>query len=522
MLAMPSNIASGSTVELQCGKTYFGTLDLKRKTGVTVKTSGSCGNAVLTPGQPVNGWTLYSGHIYSAPVSFDIEQVLVDKQPVSAAHWPSRSQIWAHATGATASSLTFAMPNADLVGAKLFFKPFEWNVEARTITAYSGGTMTLATTGDPNYDGYALSGAVDFYVEGKLWMLDEPGEWAVSGGRLYVWTTDGLSLEGRVFASPDAHGIDATSSANISIDGVEIFGAADGIHAPNALALHVTNADIEDSSSNGIMNSGGAGLSVDSSTIRNSRHDAIAVKWGGGAEVISNSQIDASGVGIMPVNAHGAINLTSGTGALVTGNHVTNSAYIGIRVFRSAVVAGNVVDGACKTLSDCGGILTEARDGQPLNTRIEGNTIRHVSDGQQKLVWAIDLTDSANGVTVQNNIIDVNENGLMIFNGFNNTITGNSFSNSTQAHIQMGESVSAGSVRGNTVTANVFTSANGEETYRISSDFGDASVAQFGTYGQNTYLNASAVFANFDGQALDFTQWKTKTGQDASSTIAAP
>src|SRR4051794_5490551 len=47
MLAVPSGVASGSTVELQCGKTYFGTLDLKRKTGITVKTAGSCGKAIV-------------------------------------------------------------------------------------------------------------------------------------------------------------------------------------------------------------------------------------------------------------------------------------------------------------------------------------------------------------------------------------------------------------------------------------------------------------------------------------------
>ncbi|MGE5651521.1 MAG: right-handed parallel beta-helix repeat-containing protein, partial [Bacillota bacterium] len=343
-LALPANIANGSVVSLQCGRTYSGTLDLAGKSNVTVRTEGDCGKAVITPGQAIDGWSLYQGNIYSAPIAFDAAQVLVDGQPLARAHWPSRSQTWARAGSSSGASLAYPMPNGDLAGATLLFRPNDWAIEARTITGYSAGSMSLASTGKVSFDGYALSGQPDFYVEGKLWMLDEPGEWAVSGGRLYVWTADGKSPQGRVVASPDRDGINARNAQGITVDGVSIYAAANGINALDAKNLRVTATDIANSSENGILNSGGSGLYVDGASIRNSRHDAIAVKWGGGGDTVRNSTIDASGVIGMPTNAHAAVNLTVGVGSTVSNNTVTNSGYIGIRAFRNASVTQNTVD----------------------------------------------------------------------------------------------------------------------------------------------------------------------------------
>lgn len=516
-LALPTNISNGSVVQLQCGRTYSGSLDLAGKSNVTVKTEGTCGKAVILPGEPVNGWTQYQGNIYSAPIAFDAAQVLVDGQPLARAHWPSRSQTWAKASSTSTNTLIYAMPNNDLAGATLLFRPNDWAIEARTVTGYSGSTMNLATTGNISFDGYALSGQPDFYVEGKLWMLDEPGEWVVSGGRLYVWTADGKSPQGRVLASPNKDGIDARNSQGVTVDGVSIYAAANGINAQDAKNLRVTATDIANSSENGILNSGGSGLYVDGVNIRNSRHDAIAVKWGGGGETVRNSTIDSSGVTGMPTNSHAAINLTVGVGSNVSNNTITNSGYIGIRAFRNATVAQNKVDGACMVLTDCGGMYFASHDGQALNTVVEGNTISNAG-GSQRLAWAIDL-DTAIGITVSNNTITASANGMQLHNGNGNTISGNRFSASRQAHIQMDEDGSSPSVRNNVVKNNVFTSKNGEETYRISSTLGANSVAQFASYTDNAYTSSPATFANFNGELLNFAQWKARTGGDASSTF---
>jgi parallel beta-helix repeat protein len=521
VLSLPANIANGSTVSLLCGRTYQGTLNLSGKTNVTVDTAGTCGKAVITPGQAITGWTQYQGNVYSAPITFDAAQVVVDGQPGSMAHWPSRSQTWVTASATTPTSLSYAMPNADLIGAKLVFKAYDWAIERRNITAWSNGVMTVADPGNPSFGGYPLGGAASFYVEGKLWMLDEPGEWVVSGGRLYVWAADGKSPEGRVWASPDSHAIEASNSSGVTVNNVRLFGAANGINGSSAANLKVTNTEIANSSENGIVNTGGSGLIVDASTIRNSRHDAIIVKWGGGNESITGSTIDSSGVLGMPTNARGAIDLTMGSGATVSGNRITNSGYIGIRFFRNAAVSNNIVDAACQVLSDCGAMYVAAPDKLPLNTRITNNTISNTSPAQ-RLSWGLQMDDHANGVTVSGNTFTGNANGMMIFDGFGNTISGNKFAASTQAHIQMAEDGTVASVRNNAVTGNSFVTRNAEETYRVSSDIGAASVAQFASYNNNTYASSSNIFANFNGTAANFAQWKNSTGQDAASVLVSP
>ncbi|HVL75195.1 MAG TPA: right-handed parallel beta-helix repeat-containing protein, partial [Noviherbaspirillum sp.] len=506
-------MTSGSTVLLECGRTYQGTLDLRGKSDITVRTAGTCGNATISPGRALSGWSRHSGNVFSVPVEGDVAQVIVDGQPLALAHWPNRPQTWARATSTTATTLTHAMPNADLVGASLVFRPYDWAIEARRITAYAGTTMTLAPTGNINFDGYALSGAVDFYVEGKLWMLDSPGEWAVSEGRLHVWTPDGQSPEGRVWVSGPRDGIDAVATRAITIQDVNIYGAVNGINAVNASALRVVNVHIANSSGNGILNSGGSALAVERSSIRNSRHDAIAVKWGGGGEVIRNNVIDASGTVGMPTNVHAAINLVAGTGSLVQNNTVTRSGYIGIRAFRNAAVSGNTIDQACLVLTDCGGIYTDAPDRAPLNTRIENNTISRVAP-DQRLAWGIFLGEYANGVTIAGNTITDSCNGIEILNGFSNRISNNVFARNTQAHIQMVEFGGAPVVANNVVSGNTFTTTGRQEMYRLSSELGTSAIARFGSYAGNSYVSNASIFANYNGEALSFAQWRARTGQD--------
>lgn len=519
-LAMPSAITDGSAVQLECGRVYQGTLDLRGKSNVSVRTLGNCGRAILSPGQAIKGWVQHQGNIYSAPVNFDVAQVSIAEQPLPKAHWPNATQVWARASASSQSSLSYSMPNTDLAGATLVFKPHVWAIEARKIMGYSGNAMSLAGTGNVNFDGYALGGQVDFYVEGKLWMLDEPGEWAVSDGRLYVWAPDGQSPEGRVWASPDKDGIDASNSRSVTVDGVAIFSAANGINATGAANLHVLNVDIRNSAGNGILNSGGSGLQVNAAAIRNSKHDAIAVKWGGGGERIANSIIDASGSFGMPTNSHAAINLTLSDNAVVENNRVSNSGYIGIRVFRNAVVSGNTVDGACRTLTDCGGIFTSSPERISLNTRIENNVVRNVGP-EQILAWGIYLGDYANGTTVSGNTVTGSGNGMEILNGYDNTVTGNVFAQNTQAHVQIVEAGSSAVVRNNAFANNAFTISGKQEMYRISSDLGTSAVARFGTYSGNRYTSTSSIFANFNGEALSFAQWKARTGQDGNSTLNA-
>ncbi|MDB5825218.1 MAG: right-handed parallel beta-helix repeat-containing protein [Herminiimonas sp.] len=515
ILPIPTRVASGSTVRLQCGRTYFGTLNLVGKYNVSVRTEGACGKASITPGQALKGWTREQGNIYSAPIPFSPAQVGVAGKMLELAHFPNRPQIWAKAKSDSPSTLQYAMPSSDLAGATVVYRPFEWMIETRQIQSYSNGVITL---GPKKGDAYDPPKEGEFYVEGKLWMLDSPGEWAVEGGRLYVWAPDGRSPEGRVWVSPTASGIDATDSRGVTIDNVHIFAASIGIDGSNSTDLQVLNTEIGNSAEDAIF-AGGRGLVVDNAAISDSVQNGILGFYGIENSIVTNSLVTGTGMVGMPKRSKGGIVFEQASGQRVTNNKVLNSSYIGIRVHKNAIVSGNLVDRACQILSDCGGIYTFAPDKQPLNVRIEGNTVKNLA---QRTCYAVYLDDNANGVTVTRNTLINNPGGLEMNNGFDNIVSQNVFTSSGYEHILLNETGHGISIRRNQISGNSFTSTRGEVTYRLWSVNGGSTVAQFANYEDNTYSGSGKGFAEVSGTGmLDYNGWKQKMKQDGRSVMKA-
>jgi parallel beta-helix repeat protein len=489
VLPIPANVASGATVGLQCGAVYQGTLELNGKSDVTVKTVGNCGKARISPGRAVTGWVRYSGSIFSAPISFTPQQVSIGGNTVSAAHWPNRP--WATSTA--------GMPSGQLSGATLVVLVNQSVIQSRILTGNSVGTGKR------------------FYVEGKLWMLDSPGEWAVQDGRLYLWAPDGQSPEGRAWAAPNSNGINADRSRGITVDGVSIFAANDGISANESSGLKVLNTDIDNSARDGIWASGSRGLQVSGSKVSNARRNGIDGWYSITGAAISNSSISNTGMVGMPSASDAGIMFGDGSDNRIENVRVVNSAYHGISVLhnRFTFVLNSVVDMACARLNDCAAVYTSARDEQPLNLLIEGNTVTN-SRGAEAI--GIYLDDHANGVTVKQNMVANNTRGLVVHNGFNNVITNNTFASSGVTHVGFSQDV--GNVRNNRVTDNTFKSTNGEQTFNLEAG---ANFRNFATYDYNTYRsNNLNVFGHtWDGRSAGLTHsyqgWKKQIGQDAHS-----
>lgn len=485
---VPRNIANGATVLLQCGVIYEGTLALRGKSGVTIKTTGDCGKASISPRRAITGWTRHSGNVYSAPIGFDPVQVTIGTGMLAVAHWPNQG--WA--TG------TARMPTGALAGATLVALVNQSVIKSRTLT---GKRFTVDTP---------------FYVEGKLWMLDTPGEWAVRNGRLYAWAPDGRSPEGRAWAAPDANGIDADGSTGIVIDDVAIFSATDGISAHVASRLTVRNTTITDSYRDGIWASGSDGLQVHGSSVTNARRNGIDGWYGITGAVITHTSISNTGMVGMPSASDAAIMFGAGANNRIEHVQVGNSAYHGINIManRHTVLRASVIDAACVRLTDCGAIYTSARDRQPLHQRIEGNTVRNTR-GREAI--GIYLDDHANGVTVSGNTLVNNERGLVIHNGFNNIVSGNTFASSAVLHI--GLSQSAGTIHHVRITGNTFQSAGGEQTFNLEGP----GYRQFATYDANTYIgNRWGIFGHlWDGRsaaiATTYQGWKRLMQQDSRS-----
>jgi len=490
----PTDIANGATVELQCGKTYHGTLDLNGKSDVTVRTVGSCGKAGITPGRTVSGWTQYQGNVYSAPIEFTPVQISVAGKPADAAHWPNQPQTWADGGS--------AIPDSDLDGATLVY------LENQSVAATQTISGNSADTSKP------------FYVEGKLWMLDSPGEWAVRDGRLYLWAPDGQSPEGRVWAAPNSNGVSADNSSNITIDGVRIFSAADGVSGHQSNNLKVLNSDIINSARDGIWASGSQGLTVDKTNVANSVRSGIDGWYSITGAVITNSTVANSGMVGKPTPSDAGIMFGDGADNRIDNVRVINSSYHGISVLhnRNTSVTNSVVDTACVELTDCGGIYTGARDQLPLGLRIEGNTVKNVK-GTEGI--AIYLDDSANGVTVSGNSVSENTIGMMLHNGFDNVVSDNTFDSSEIMHLYLSQKPGH-TVRNNQVAKNKFNSTKNEQTFNLE---GGTNLDTFATFDENTYTSTNPeVFSrtwdgNSSGVGRSFKEWKNAMKQDAKSKM---
>jgi parallel beta-helix repeat protein len=493
VLPIPTNIANGSTVNLQCGQTYHGTLELDGKSDITVRTEGTCGKASITPGSAISGWTHHQGDIYSAPIGFAPVQVSVAGKPVDAAHWPNRPQMWATNPG--------EVPNSDLDGATLVYLANQSVAQTTTISGNSVNT--------PHW----------FYVEGKLWMLDSPGEWAVSDDRLYMWAPDGQSPEGRVWAASDSNGISADYSTGITIDGVKVFSAANGISANTSTNLRVLNSEILNSARDGIWASGSTGLTVDRSTVANSVRNGVNGAYAIHGATVTNSTVANTGTVGRSKPTDAGIMFGGGGGNRIDNVEVSNSSYHGINLMQSknTSVTNSVIDVACIGLTDCGGIYINAPDQQPLAQRIEGNTVKSAKGSEGVGIY---LDGWSNGVTVARNTISNNDEGMLLHNAFDNVIVDNTFISNSDAHITFRQDI--GEIRNNRVSGNSFTSTSGEQTFRLEAG---PNLRTFATFDNNTYTsNNPNEFARLwdggpAGMTNNFSAWKSWLGQEANSTM---
>ncbi len=502
MLPLPASIQSGDTIELDCGRTYRGPLLLTGLTGVSVRTRGDCGLASLTTAIPVSGWQRdpKRAAVWVARLDVMPTQLQLDTRFMALAHHPNTPGTWLTGDSIVAGQLRTRLPSADLGGATLIWRAADWLIETRRILRYDGQTMTIAPAGS---DSFGLPAHPAFYVEGKRWMLDSPGEWVYEAGQLSLWTPDGRSPEGRVWASPEARAIDARDSRDLRIDSVRIVGATLGIDASGSRGMQLTDVVIENSGEAAIM--AGSAMRVLRATVRGSVQDGLRGAYDASDVQVLDSRFDDIGMLGMPRRSRGAIVFEQAQRVIVQRNRVRNAAYLGIRVFRHALVSDNEVVRACLRLDDCAGIYTFARDRLPLHVSIEGNRVSRLAGSQ---AYAIYLDDFANGVRVLNNQLIDNPGGMQLHNGFDNEIVGNAFINSQRQHLLFNETAEGPSITGNLVARNRFVSVGYVPVYRLWSHHGDRHVDRFAEFRDNRYRNAPLRFAEVEGRgALALDQW---------------
>lgn len=518
VLPVPNSIQHGDTVLLSCGRIYSGELDLSNKYNVKVLTDGDCGAATITPARPVQRWikTKQNSSIWWAAIDFVPAQMEISGEFIALAHYPNLPQEWATGRSRQPGQLIYRMPVEDLSGATLVWRAADWLIETRQIVRYEDDVTYLLSASDETFP---LLPETPFYVEGKRWMLDSPGEWAYADGKLYVWPPDGKSPEGRTWAAPRARGINASGSHDVQIQGVKIVAATLGIDGSDAVNLQITDTVIRNSGEDAIL-AGGSGLQVKRVSIINAVQNGLRANDDARDVLVADSTIEGAGMLGMPRRSKGALVFELSSGQRIMRNHIRNASYIGIRVFREAVVSDNVIERVCLRLSDCGGIYTFARDHKPLHVRIERNQIRQLS---QRMAHAIYLDDYANGVIVKGNLMENNPGGMQLHNAFGNVIRDNIFRNNQFEHMLFNETGATAAIQQNKILRNRFESNDAAPTYRLWSEHGGLYVQRFGKFDGNIYVNKNPMFAEVAGSGmLNFSDWKRQVSAELRATYSIP
>lgn len=470
----------------------------------------------------------------------------------------------------------------DLSGAEVIVRDGNYRFDRRRVASYdvgaakliwAAGTITSSTPIAQKPVTYPVAGGYGFYMAGKAWMIDQPGEWAVEmtaaplNRTLILSAPDGLPpSDGAVRYTPSTNnatpkGIDAESQGFISIQGLQIVDATVGMELTNTSNVYISDVHVLRSSLIGVRADSANGLTVSNSHIEQTGFRGITGDYTVGV-TISGNTIATVGTHLPPngdslwygINTFG-IQLGWPQRATVSGNTITDNAYIGVFIMPAtedgdpSVVNNNVVRRSCLYLDDCAALYTYTANRLPLDTRVvfSGNYVDGASGscigrpldstGQctPSSAQGIYLDFFAKGVVVDGNLVVDTDHALQVHMSQENTVTNNIFVASRMAEIWFQEdTVGAGScddpincIVANSITGNFHVGLPGVPNYLLDSNVGNTT--DFASFNDNRYANAFTGFSVSDrwlalGQPLQtsygWPQWQAN-GNDSHSSMSS-
>lgn len=538
-------LASGDTINLACGNTWRESLSLgsgNSAGNLTIRSwPADCGStakpvinaAVLlgniswkaVTGKPYFAYTLTSAE--AAQLVNDPEFVVNpanDARPYFKARYPdpaTSGNNYALIAGVDLGGATYsnglytnalvqvgnadaaAIGSNDVAGADIHMRNELWYVTSGKVSGVSSGKLTVQ--GLP-----ASLAANDGYVlENKLWMVNKPGEWfydkatktlyainADGSGNappaqlelvtrpnaLAIQSIPGIKISGIAVRGTVAQAIDVRNSSAPVIEKTLVqYGAmgAGGGCGDNAAIFVGPSLNLNDGCKPYVGATGSPKATLTGNIVQKSGYAGMNIM--SDAAAISGNTIDQTGTVSRTRNVMYGLSAAA-PGGTISGNTVTNSAYMGLSFSNKAklingayageTVKDNVVSRYCLYYADCGGIYTYNGDGaldQPTpltqgpstvsnNAVLDGvgdyqgsrNTTRHLTVG-------VYLDNYTQNVTVSNNVLARMGTGVMINAGSQNRIEANVVQAATGQGLMANDgSGGGGKLRNNVVKGNTF------------------------------------------------------------------
>lgn len=312
-------------------------------------------------------------------------------------------------------------PNEDLVNARIHIRTEPFIIERAIVTAYDQvtGIMTVSrdtSTKDPSKQNlaYPVKNKAGYYLEGKAWMLDTPGEWvAHSDDNIYYMSS---TAPARLEANRGWFNASIDNSSGITIERIRFDSSYHtSIEIRGSTAVNIRGVTLNYPGSIGIVvDKASTDVSISGSRVTGAGSCGIHAPEGRNTKVNNNQIIDTGRIS-RPKTDPSLFDTfcgirIGGSGSSATGNVILNSAGTGLHFenFNSAglIVDGNTVVNSCILLSDCGSIYTSRKAPSPTGTT-EGD----------KQAW-LDHFNSVANPPITDNAIKV-KNNLIVGNKSN-------------------------------------------------------------------------------------------------------
>ncbi len=530
-----TSLKAGDAVRLACGATWYESLKLAAAgTSTAPITLGAqpagCSNRPVVHGGTAivpSAWKLSSGNVYQTALASPPLQLASTMGVHTLAHHPNQANrgawtdtvyaavatdsptvaLQSGGTGSTTLAVgpDLALPSGATVaaGTTVRLRLNSFIIHEATVTGASAASIAFDAP-----TAYPIKAGWGYYLAGQRWMLDSAGEWYYdpAAKTLYAWMPNGGAPTTTVNAAQRGTAIDLDSSQYVVVDGLAVRHAGVGVNLSRSVGSAVINSALEDLSLNAVIASSSTGARLQANLIARTGRDAVVgnddrLLPAQRLAVLGNA-ISQSGVRVvagrplsLPEPSRSA--LRTGVNAVVRGNALVDTSYIGVWSGTGSTIDDNLVQNTCTTLDDCSAIYASGTNN---GSRITGNLVLSTrgalaGKGPGTLYTqgqGIYLDESASGALVSGNTVTGSDNGIHLHVAANNTLQGNKLYGNRNAQIWLQETrntVSAGGdVFGNTVKENLVvpTSATAKGVY-VDTIFSDTS--HFGSFDYNRYLD---------------------------------
>jgi hypothetical protein len=186
-------------------------------------------------------WELHSGNIYKTTLEKEVWQLFFGDEMLMPARWPNaflsdgsvwdRWNTWAHGNEAQGTNGVLvddahgknilADLDVNLTGAIAILNIGSWKTYAREIISHETGSTSFTFE---EVSGYKTKHHY-YYLEGKLELLDAPGEWFydTSTKELYVWLPDGSEPDESLRGKEQSYALSFSNSHSVHIKDINFF-----------------------------------------------------------------------------------------------------------------------------------------------------------------------------------------------------------------------------------------------------------------------------------------------------------